>query len=140
MGLRTKISRAFFVILCLLVFGSIAGWYWAPTGRYVYPTEFYYWTEYPTNPARINMTPRPWNTESARDYKMQCNRTSGIAGATWRGVELCNAAVFDSEQFSVAYSYFKEALMKTTLNYTIKSPLILLLMSLLHWEFGASYC
>jgi hypothetical protein len=120
---KTKSSRAFLVLLGLIVSGSIGTWYWGgPT--HVNPTDFYYWTQKfseagvdirsPNSKAVIEVDAYPtmgWPLsmyrEGRRKLRERCDAAAGFGGAEWRGVTLCNTANLNNDEFEVAHNYFK---------------------------------
>jgi hypothetical protein len=130
MVLQTRSSRAFLVLLGLVVTGSIGAWYWiGPT--HLKPTDVYYWTEAfskagidirsPNRKAIIDSDiyppSGPLSRELQRRLKERCDLSvrnnspnaggAVTVGAEWRGVSLCNSADLGKEEFEVAHSYFK---------------------------------
>jgi hypothetical protein len=123
--MRTSASRAFFVMLCLLVLGSMGLWY-SSIDKYLDPTRWYFWTLngkedgfaiVPAAPSGRHIIDIGF-LSTAADYKTfntRCQPPEGIITTPWRGVMLCDSGHLQpigelgkfSEKFQEALSYFK---------------------------------
>jgi hypothetical protein len=155
--LKTRTSRAFALVLAVLVIGASGLWYWSGPNR-VHPTALYFWTQdaatagidirSPTRTAIIKEDAYPgfrWPgyREASKELQQRCATPAGhpgeatiTVGAEWRDVRLCNPANLPRSEFEIAHAYFKSRVDQDYMRYYSQSVSDLLLFvagALLVW-------
>ncbi len=110
LGVRTRVQRAFLVLLVTLIAAFNA--YYVKTDRIFHPTEWLFYTissdgfdiHSPTGTKIID-----WELGSSpKDVIARCSHQKPlvVSSAIWRDVSLCNTGSFAGEEFEIRHKYF----------------------------------
>jgi hypothetical protein len=158
--LKTRTSRAFTLVLVVLVIGAIGLWYWSGPNRF-HPTALYFWTQdaatagidirSPTRTAIIKEDAYPeigWPgyREASKELQRRCATPAGhpgdatiLAGSEWRDVRLCNAANLAKNEFEIAHTYFKSRVDEDYVRLYSHSSQTCSCLLPVRYSFGAAY-